>query len=503
MTYYVPQPISAHNTNSVLPSPSMNSSSHLLGQTVHTPNPTNNTNSNNIISGSNSSSNNISHSVSNKTHATTPSQTYNQHGNNTSTNVKTFTPSTPGESKVTSYTGGAQPNVFQYPCAVTTTTTTSSSNQGTTVTSTQSAITPQTQSPLVSSSTRSHFINTPPSSSNESSPVVVAATTPAKPNVYNATQTHPNNLSSHNVNSNTKNNPPLFPTPNVLSNGIASHITNQDGNYHDTSNTSNNNNNGGTNFERKKNQQNTNRKTFTNGNYRTNAVNYNLSVNHQPMSQSTQNSNPRKAPLVQQQSSEAGANHQYSSVGVNQNHSGVRSPSTAYNRTSGNNTHIIVNSVEHTDKRSMNNNAGSVHYNNGGNTSKNTPLIPTLPLTSHNTFDRPRASRPKPLDLRRNTNTSNRNTPSTNSTESNNNSPNSIVSGDQHQTHHSHASQHQQHHYHHHHQQQQPLYISRGAHPSVHSTNPLDACSPLAYNPHSGMYVKLGGQAYITHVSIT
>lgn len=24
---------------------------------------------------------------------------------------------------------------------------------------------------------------------------------------------------------------------------------------------------------------------------------------------------------------------------------------------------------------------------------------------------------------------------------------------------------------------------------------------PFAYNPHSGMYIKLGGQTYITHVS--
>lgn len=64
-------------------------------------------------------------------------------------------------------------------------------------------------------------------------------------------------------------------------------------------------------------------------------------------------------------------------------------------------------------------------------------MIATLPSLSnvHNHFDRTRAPRPKPLDLRRSV--SNRNTPSTNSTESNN-SPNSIVSSEQHhsQNHH-------------------------------------------------------------------
>lgn len=71
--------------------------------------------------------------------------------------------------------------------------------------------------------------------------------------------------------------------------------------------------------------------------------------------------------------------------------------------------------------------------------SHNKPLIATLPTLSNvhnNHFDRTRAPRPKPLDLRRNA-SNNRNTPSTNSTESNN-SPNSIVSSDQHhpQSHH-------------------------------------------------------------------
>lgn len=78
--------------------------------------------------------------------------------------------------------------------------------------------------------------------------------------------------------------------------------------------------------------------------------------------------------------------------------------------------------MEHSEKRPINHNK---------------PLIATLPTLSnvHNHYDRTRAPRPKPLDLRRNV--SNRNTPSTNSTESNN-SPNSIVSSDQHhsQNHH-------------------------------------------------------------------
>lgn len=83
--------------------------------------------------------------------------------------------------------------------------------------------------------------------------------------------------------------------------------------------------------------------------------------------------------------------------------------------------------MDHSDKRPI---------------SHNKPLIATLPTLSnvHSHFDRNRAPRPKPLDLRRNA--SNRNTPSTNSTESNN-SPNSIVSSDQ------------QHHPQNHHQQQQ------------------------------------------------
>lgn len=74
---------------------------------------------------------------------------------------------------------------------------------------------------------------------------------------------------------------------------------------------------------------------------------------------------------------------------------------------------VSASQIEHSEKRPINHNK---------------PLISNV----HNHYDRTRAPRPKPLDLRRNA--SNRNTPSTNSTESNN-SPNSIVSSDQHHSH--------------------------------------------------------------------
>lgn len=534
MTYYVPQPMSstAHGaTNSVLPSPSINgpNTNQLIGppllqhsashNTISSNNNTttsninssiNNTNSHNTSSRNNtpinknfnssSSSSTSSNTIDNTNHIvsqqkTAPPNSQNVHGNNTPTIPvpNTYTPSPSGENKLTNYSGPSQPNVFQYPCAVTVSSTPNYGN--TSITSTVAGSGSQTpnQSAMISTPGRSHFPNSPSTTtSNEASPSIAPS---GKPNLYNVgPHAHvPPSPSSHINTANTKNNPPLFPTPNnILTNGIVPHI-NQD--YHDTGNTGNNTSS----YERKKNQQNSNRKTYSNGSYRPiPGANSNSTYNNQPMhpsSSSGSNPNARK-PALMPQPTEPNAQQSYNVVAQ---HNGNRTPpaAVAYNRNNSNNSQ-----GEHNDKRPpMNTNANRNHSHASGSGAgpsimhgKGAPLIPTLPVSAHtsNTFEqRPRGPRPKPLDLRRSANSSTRNTPSTNSTESNNNnSPNSIVSN---------SIQHPAH--------QTPLYISRGAHPSVHHStqNALEAaaCGSLAYNPHSGMYVKLGGQAYITHVSIT
>lgn len=515
MTYYVPQPMptTAHGgTNSVLPSPSTNgpnnshNSNQLIGPPLHTASHITHTPHYHINSHINSSHNNINNShntssrnntpinknfnsssssstssnnVDNSNHIAcqqkaAPQNSHSAHGTPAVSAANAYTPSPSGENKITNYSGPAQPNVFQYPCAVTVAASTSNCVNSS-ITSTVTGSAAQTQNPpaMIPASGRSHFSNSPSTAtSNEASPSIANT---GKTNLYNAgPHSHvPPSPSSHINPTNPKNNPPLFPTPNIITNGIAPHINNSQG-YHDT-NTGNSST-----FERKKNQQNTNRKTFSNGNYRP-MPGANINYNNQSMHPASSGPNPnaRKPALIPQP--------------IEQSFNGNRTPpaTVPYNRNNSNNSQS-----EHNDKRppmnaNTNRNSSQVTGSNIIH-GKGAPLIPTLPGNVHsNTFEqRPRGPRPKPLDLRRSTNSSTRNTPSTNSTESNNNnSPNSIVSN---------SIQHAAH--------QTPLYISRGAHQSVHhsTANALEAaaCSPLAYNPHSGMYVKLGGQTYITHVSV-
>lgn len=449
MTYYVPQPMpsTAHGgTNSVLPSPSTIGPNGGNNQLIGPP----------LLNNSSMTSKTTTISTSN----------------------------TSGETKTTNISAPSQPNIFQYPSVVKPTSTTNYGNSSTASTVTVSSSNTSNPPAIIPTPNRSHFSNSPLTATpNEASPSAVTA---GKSNLHNVgSHTHVSPSSSTHINtSNPKSNPPLFPTPNnILTNGIVPHI-NQD--YHDTGNNST--------YERKKNQQNSNRKTYPSGGYRpmipgaNSHANYSSQSMH-PAPSSGPSTNTRKSALMPQTIEQTGQQ----SFHVSGQHNGIRTPPTgiAYNRNSSINTQ-----VEHHDKRTPMNT--STNRNNSYASScaagsnimhvKSVPLIPTLPANAHtsNTFEqRPRGPRPKPLDLRRSTNSSTRNTPSTNSTESNNNnSPNSIVSN---------SIQHPAH--------QTPLYISRGAHPSVHhsATNSLEAaaCSPLAYNPHSGMYVKLGGQAYI------
>lgn len=454
MTYYVPQPMpsATHGgtSNSVLSSPSTNgpNNNHFIGPPLL---------------------------------------------NSTSNTSKTPTvpvPNTSGENNTTNFSARLQPNVFQYPCAVTAASTTNYGNAAITSTVTGSGSQTPNAPAMIPTPGRWHFSNSPSTAtSNEASPSIAPA---GKTNNYNVgPHAHvPPSPSTHINTTHPKNNPPLFPTPNnILTNGIMHHI-NQD--YHDTGNTT---------YERRKNQQNLNRRTYSNGSYRpmipgansNSNANYNSQSMHPSSSLSGPNSNARKPSLMPQLIEQNGQQ----SFHVARNGNRTPPAAVAYNRNNSNNSQ-----AEHNDKRppmNTNTNRNNSHASGSGVGShimhaKGAPLIPTLPANAHtsNTFEqRPRGPRPKPLDLRRSTNSSTRNTPSTNSTESNNNnSPNSIVSN---------SIQHTAH--------QTPLYISRGAHPSVHhsTANALEAaaCSPLAYNPHSGMYVKLGGQAYITHVSVT
>lgn len=524
MTYYVPQPMpsTAHaGTNSVLPSPSTNgpNNNQLIGPPLlhiasHNTNSSNNNNTNNNSHINSSNNNNYSQNTSSRNNTpitknfnsssssstssnivdnsnhivsqqkTTPQNSQNAHGNNTPTVPApiAYTPSPSGENKMTNYSGPPQPNVFQYPCAVTATSTSNYGNTAITSTVTGSGTQTPNQPAMIPATGRPHFSNSPSA----------ATSTEASPSIAPAPKTNPYNVGPHahalpspstHINTNNpKNNPPLFPTPsNILTNGIVPHIHNQD--YHDPGNNVST-------YERKKNQQNSNRKTYSNGSYRPiPGANYNNQSVHPSSSGAIHSA---RKPALMPQPIEQTAQQPFNAAAQ---HNGNRTPPTAvaYNRHNSNNSQ-----AEHNDKRPpVNTNTNRNNSHAGGSGShmmhgKGVPLIPTLPFNSHtsNTFEqRPRGPRPKPLDLRRSTNSSTRNTPSTNSTESNNNnSPNSIVS---------HSIHHAAH--------QTPLYISRGTHPSVHhsTANALEAaaCSSLAYNPHSGMYVKLGGQAYITHVS--
>lgn len=216
-------------------------------------------------------------------------------------------------------------------------------------------------------------------------------------------------------------------------------------------------NHSSSNYERKKNIQNSNRKPYAGGgggggSYRGNpniglnshSNSNSASINHSigQSNISGPNHGMRKGPLIHHPIPESSGNSHIYTSGAGHHHAENTPP--PYNR--ANSTHnskladlnIVLNSllwpkitsnsifpsakgssasqIEHTEKRPINHNK---------------PLIATLPTLSnvHNHYDRTRAPRPKPLDLRRNV--SNRNTPSTNSTESNN-SPNSIVSSDHH-----------------------------------------------------------------------
>lgn len=453
MTYYVPQPMpsTVHGgTNSVLPSPST------VGP-----------NSNNI-------------------QLTGPPVLNNS--SNVSKTTPVPAPNTSDENKTPNLATPSQPNVFQYPNTVTAASTSNYVNTSITPAAPGNGSQTSNQSAMIATPGRSHFSNSQSTATpNETSPTLA---TTGKNNPYNVGPHAHVSPPSSNHTSNSKNIPPLFPTPNnILTNGIVPH-SNQD--YHEASNSTST-------YEHKKNQQNSNRKVYANGSYRPmmSTVNNNSSANYSsqamhPPSSSGSSLNVKKSGLMPQPVDQ---NHQHTFNAGGQ-HNGIRTPPTgvAYNRNNTNNSH-----AEHGDKRApvnTNSNRNNSHASSSGAASnlmhnKGVPLIPTLPVNVHtsNTFEqRPRGPRPKPLDLRRSTNSSTRNTPSTNSTESNNNnSPNSIVSN---------SIQHTA--------QQTPLYISRGAHSSLHhsTSNSLEtaACSPLAYNPHSGMYVKLGGQAYIVSI---
>lgn len=418
MTYYVPQPMpstSHGGTNSVLPSPSANgpnnqligppllhTASHSTNSTIHSSNINRNSNKHfNNSSSSSTSSNNVdnsNHIVSQQ--KTAPQNSQNAHGQNTPTVVppSAYTPSPSGDNKMTNYSGPSQANVFQYPCAV-------SVASNTSITSTASGSGSQTpnQPATIPTPGRSHYSNSPSTAtSNEASPSIAPA---GKTNLYNVgPHAHvPPSPSAHISTTNSKNNPPLFPTPNnILTNGNA------------------------------------NRKTYSNGSYRPiPGVNSSTTYNNQsmhPSSSSGPNPNARK-PALMPQPIEQNAPQTFNVV---VQHNGNRTPPTAlaYNRNNSSNSQ-----ADHNDKRPpMNSNANrnNSHASGSGAGSnimhgKGAPLIPTLPINAHtsNTYEqRPRGPRPKPLDLRRSTNSSTRNTPSTNSTESNNNnSPNRITTG--------------------------------------------------------------------------
>lgn len=520
MTYYVPQQLTTHGASSVLPSPSTNGPNHLLSQAQLSAshsnanaggsNPANGSSHNHggnshshHSSGGNSNTNSHSghgagsksHSNSSASHASQAHPAAQSHTNTPTipASGNAFPPTPSADSKGANFSTSSPPNVFQYP---------SSSISGS-ASNYSSSVNTQAQTPA---NNRGHYTNSPPSASANETPSQGAGN---KPNSYAAASAGSNAVasqtaappSSHNV----KNNPPLFPTPNILPNGIVpltpSSSSNNPSHINHSQESSYADGNGGQPYERKKNPQN-NRKAFAHvsGGYRpmpgsnpnyVNSSNQSMHQSNLPMSSSGSGpmTNPRKGPLMPQPQQDSGS-HPYNAN--TSSHNGNRSPPNSYNRNAppaanpANPSGAPVN--EHNDKRPNSNRINSHMGNKGG-----TPLISALPMNNvQGSYDRPRAPRPKPLDLRRSTNSSSRNTPSTNSMESNNNSPNSIISGEQQSYQSHHGASHSQH---------ASLYISRGAHPAVHSANAIETCSPLAYNPHSGMYVKLGGQTYITHVS--
>lgn len=105
--------------------------------------------------------------------------------------------------------------------------------------------------------------------------------------------------------------------------------------------------------------------------------------------------------------------------------------------------------------------------------------------------DRATTSGAKRPDFNRNGNYSSRNTPSSNSTSSSNTSAEHLYNM-QPNYQQSIEMQHDPH----------AFYIARSVLPPI-PTHISDAYQPMTYNSNPGMYVKLGSQAYVTHVSVT
>lgn len=129
------------------------------------------------------------------------------------------------------------------------------------------------------------------------------------------------------------------------------------------------------------------------------------------------------------------------------------------------------------------------------NSIRDTAKIPTASYSGRSTGprympDKPMAANIKRFDLNRNGNMSSRNTPSSNSTSSSNTSAEPLYNV-QPNFQQSIEMQHDPH----------AFYIARSVLPPIHPTHISDAYQPVTYNSNPGMYVKLGSQAYVTHVS--
>ncbi|XP_031619670.1 protein encore isoform X2 [Contarinia nasturtii] len=480
MTYYVPQTMQTQTT-------------------AIANNNTTNANSNS----NNTSNNNNNDSNGNKAHIQSP-HSIQPHPNTVAKTPLYASNSTNETKSITTPNAASQPNVFQYPPTMTSAPTSTSSTSITNSTTTNAtnnsvAITSVQSLPNTSVSVSSSL----PTNVGNDNPKLVS-------HVPNAG--HP----SHR----TKNHQALLSTPN---DSLKQNNPNANTDEPDSKEFSNHSS---TNYERKKNLQNSNRKPYVGSggggggpyrpnpnvginNHNSNSLSINNPAGGQTNMSATNNPGIRKGPLIHHTIPESSGNTHIFTSGAGHHHNENMTP--AYNRSNSTQNSSSAPNIEHSEKRPINHNK---------------PLIATLPTLSnvHNHFDRTRAPRPKPLDLRRNA--SNRNTPSTNSTESNN-SPNSIISSDQH-------------HSQNHHQQQQiqttSSYVSgtvntsimsqTGIQPNigprvVSSTKPKQVrmyhgdiantnsdslgspssalCGePFAYNPHSGMYIKFG-KTYIAH----
>lgn len=137
-----------------------------------------------------------------------------------------------------------------------------------------------------------------------------------------------------------------------------------------------------------------------------------------------------------------------------------------------------------------NNSDSNYHSNNVRETAKAATSSYTGRSGPRGIIDKPFTSNSRRLDFNRNGNMFSRNTPSSNSTSSSNTSAEPLYNV-QPNFQQSLEMQHDPH----------AFYIARSVLPPIHPTHISDAYQPVTYNSNPGMYVKLGSQAYVTHVS--